>query len=50
MIPHHEGGLEMADAVLARTDVPQVTTLADGIRRAQQAEIAVMRQLLAERF
>jgi uncharacterized protein (DUF305 family) len=47
MIPHHEGGLEMADAVLARTDVPQVVSLATGIRRAQQAEIVVMRDLLA---
>lgn len=47
MIPHHQGGLEMADAVLARTDVPQVVSLATGIRRAQQAEIVVMRDLLA---
>lgn len=47
MIPHHEGGLEMADAVLARTDVPQVVSLASGIQRAQQAEIRVMKDLLA---
>jgi uncharacterized protein (DUF305 family) len=47
MIAHHEGGVAMADAVLARTDVPQVVTLAQGIRRAQQAEIDAMRQLLA---
>ncbi|GHF14159.1 DUF305 domain-containing protein [Pseudolysinimonas yzui] len=47
MIAHHEGGVEMADAVLARTDVPQVVTLAEGIRRAQQAEIDAMTQLLA---
>lgn len=47
MIPHHEGGLEMADAVLARTDVPQVVSLATGIRRAQQAEIVVLQDLLA---
>jgi uncharacterized protein (DUF305 family) len=47
MIPHHEGGLEMADAVLVRTDVPQVVSLATGIRRAQQAEIVVMQDLLA---
>jgi uncharacterized protein (DUF305 family) len=47
MIPHHEGGLEMADAVLTRTDVPQVVSLATGIRRAQQAEIVVMQDLLA---
>lgn len=47
MIPHHEGGLEMADAVLARTDVPQVVSLATGIRNAQRAEIVVMQDLLA---
>lgn len=47
MIPHHEGGLEMADAVLARTEVPQVVSLATGIRNAQQAEIVVMQDLLA---
>lgn len=47
MIAHHEGGVEMADAVLARTDVPQVVSLASGIARAQQAEIVVMQDLLA---
>lgn len=47
MTAHHEGGVEMADAVLARTDVPQVVSLAEGIRRAQQAEIDAMTQLLA---
>lgn len=47
MIPHHEGGLAMADAVLARTTVPQVVSLATGIERAQRSEITVMRELLA---
>ena len=47
MIPHHEGGLEMADAVLARTTVPQVVSLATGIERAQRSEIVVMQDLLA---
>lgn len=47
MIAHHEGGVEMADAVLARTDVPQVVSLAEGIRRAQRAEIDAMTELLA---
>lgn len=47
MIVHHEGGLEMAEAVLARTDVPQVLDLAGGIQRSQSAEITVMRDLLA---
>lgn len=46
MIAHHVGGVEMADAVLARTDVPQVVSLATGIRKAQQAEITAMQDLL----
>ena len=46
MIAHHEGGVEMADAVLARTAVPQVVSLATGIRTAQQAEITAMQDLL----
>lgn len=49
MITHHQGGVEMADAVLARTDVPQVVSLATGIQRAQKSEIEAMRQMLAER-
>jgi Uncharacterized protein conserved in bacteria len=48
MIAHHEGGVEMADAVLARSAVPQIVTLATGIRTAQLAEIAAMEALLAE--
>lgn len=47
MIPHHEGGLEMADAVLVRTDVPQVVSLATGIQRAQRTEVRLMQDLLA---
>ena len=48
MIAHHEGGVEMADAVLARSDVPQVVSLATGIRTAQLAEITAMQELLAD--
>jgi len=47
MIAHHEGGVEMAEAVLARSDVPQVVSLATGIERAQRAEIVAMQDLLA---
>ncbi len=49
MIAHHEGGVAMADAVLARTDNSQVVSLATGIQRAQKAEIVAMQQMLAER-
>lgn len=48
MIAHHQGGVEMAEAVLARSDVPQVVSLATGIERAQRAEITVMQDLLAQ--
>lgn len=47
MIAHHQGGVAMADAALARTDVPQVVSLAGGIQRSQRAEITAMQDLLA---
>ena len=47
MIAHHQGGVEMADAALARTTVPQVVSMATGIQRSQSAEITVMQNLLA---
>ena len=49
MIAHHEGGIEMAEAVLPRTDNPTVESMARGMIKAQQAEIDYMRELLAER-
>lgn len=48
MIEHHRGGVEMAEAVLARSDVPQVVNLATGIVRAQLSEISAMEELLAD--
>ena len=47
MIAHHQGGVDMAEAVLARTAVPQVVSMATGIERSQSAEITVMQDLLA---
>lgn len=49
MIPHHEGGVEMAEALLARSPRPQTGHLAETIVRSQTAEITVLRQMLAER-
>lgn len=49
MIAHHKGGVEMADAVLARSDVDVVVTLARSMKMAQTAEITAMQQLLAAR-
>jgi uncharacterized protein (DUF305 family) len=49
MIAHHKGGVEMAQAILARTDRIDVVRLATSIVNAQQAEITVMTDMLATR-
>ena len=49
MIAHHQGGVEMADAVIARTTNPMVLALARSIVFAQTGEIAYMQQLLDAR-
>lgn len=49
MIAHHQGGVEMAEAVKARSTNPLVTTLADAIIFAQSGEITYMTDLLTAR-
>ncbi len=49
MIEHHIGGVEMAEAVLARSTHPLVTQLAQGMVQLQEKEIDYMNELLAER-
>jgi uncharacterized protein (DUF305 family) len=49
MIPHHQAGVLMADAIMDVTDVPEVEALARGISESQAAEIGFMRELLTER-
>ena len=49
MIAHHQGGVEMAEAVLARSTQKQVTTLANGMVMLQSKELAYMAELLADR-
>lgn len=49
MIAHHEGGVEMAEAVLPRTDNRTVQSLARGMIAVQQSEIDYMHDLLAKR-
>lgn len=49
MITHHEGGVEMANALLDRSENEVATSLARGIVAAQQSEIDYMRDLLAAR-
>ncbi|MDT9687401.1 DUF305 domain-containing protein [Streptomyces sp. P9(2023)] len=49
MIPHHQGGVKMAEAAVKQAKNPQVRALAEGIVRAQQSEISLMRDMLAQR-
>lgn len=49
MIAHHEGALEMAEAVLTRSTDDVVVAFATSVVASQTSEIALMEELLAER-
>ena len=49
MIRHHQGGIPMADTALARSGNAAVRDLARAIVVAQEAEIAIMEEMLRER-
>ena len=49
MIAHHRAGVDMADAILARTNRVDVVRLAVSIVNGQQAEITLMTGMLAKR-
>lgn len=49
MIAHHRGGMDMAEALLARSDNALIAPLAQSIVMLQQNEIDYMTKLLAER-
>ncbi|HEX6367254.1 MAG TPA: DUF305 domain-containing protein [Agromyces sp.] len=49
MIMHHEGGVDMAEAVLDRSSYGVVVALARSIVDSQKAEIDLMTEMLAER-
>jgi len=49
MIAHHRGGMDMAEALLARSDNALIAPLAQSIVMLQQKEIDYMTKLLAER-
>lgn len=49
MIPHHEGALMMAQAILERTDDPVVRRFAENVQTSQTAEIEAMQEMLEER-
>ncbi|MER6581292.1 DUF305 domain-containing protein [Nonomuraea sp. NPDC001023] len=48
MIPHHQGGVQMAQAAQG-SGQPQVRRMASSILAAQKAEIELMRGMLAAR-
>ncbi|WP_051973615.1 DUF305 domain-containing protein [Cryobacterium sp. MLB-32] len=49
MIRHHQGAIEMADAVLDRTSTSTVRTFATAVVASQQSEIDLMTDMLAAR-
>jgi len=49
MLPHHQGAVDMARAVLLVTTDPRIRNLAQSIITEQQYEIDLMTRLLAER-
>jgi uncharacterized protein (DUF305 family) len=49
MIAHHRGALEMAEAVLERSEHPVVMAFARGVILSQRSEIALMSTMLEER-
>ncbi|KQQ03837.1 MULTISPECIES: DUF305 domain-containing protein [unclassified Rathayibacter] len=49
MITHHRGAIDMAEALLARSRVTVATDFATSVVKAQEAEISLMEQMLADR-
>jgi uncharacterized protein (DUF305 family) len=49
MIPHHHGGVEMAQMAVDDAQAPQVRRLAESIIESQTGEITVLEEMLEER-
>lgn len=47
MIPHHQGAIDMAKVVLEKGKDPEIKKLAEGIVKAQESEIEMMKKWLA---
>ncbi|MCF0147067.1 MAG: DUF305 domain-containing protein [Clostridium sp.] len=48
MIPHHEGGINMAKAIVKHGSNPEVKKIAENIITSQSAEIPIMQELKAK--
>ena len=48
MIPHHQGAIAMAKVVIANGKDPEIRKLAEGVVKAQEAEIKEMQDWLAK--
>ena len=48
MIPHHQGAIDMAKVVIANGKDPEIRKLAEGVVKAQEAEIKEMQDWLAK--
>lgn len=48
MIVHHQSAVEMANAIIERSDIDAVTILAQSIINTQQSEISLMEGMLAD--
>jgi uncharacterized protein (DUF305 family) len=46
MIAHHQAAIPMAEAILERTDRPEVRQLAEAMKMSQQAQIQTMEVIL----